>query len=219
MRCVSSSGCQLSQFITTFLSSSEGNIQSSQLLNTHIVKKLKDLEREKDLLWMGLQALEQVREKLCSNLDNDMEVKDKFSQGEMKKVFPDTPTLLLAQIHRVNRTLRNLLCDSRNPTVPATEGTEGHQPSPACSEERTSDLQMIEYNIWTEPGLSDGGKNFARKMRSMVCINIPGDPAPLPLEVGLLLLVNKGPKVPQVIELLDWQDQPDHHGPGTSLTS
>ncbi|XP_059392489.1 uncharacterized protein LOC132125221 isoform X2 [Carassius carassius] len=73
------------------------------------VKKLKDLERERDLLWMGLQALEQV--------------------------FPDTPTLLLAQIHRVNRTLRKLLCDSRNPTIPATEGTEGHQPSPACSEE------------------------------------------------------------------------------------
>lgn len=98
---------------------------------------------------MGLQALEQVREKLCSNLDNDMEVQDKVRKGEMKKVsflyqlvfvflylptytlfnvfsvhqvFPDTPTLLLAQIHRVNRTLRNLLCDSRNPTVPATEG-------------------------------------------------------------------------------------------------
>ncbi|XP_016399705.1 suppressor APC domain-containing protein 1-like [Sinocyclocheilus rhinocerous] len=99
------------------------------------VKTLKDLEREKDLLWMGLQALEQVREKLCSNLDNYMEVQDKFNKGEMKKVFPDTSTLLLAQIHRVNRTLRNLLCDSRNPTVPATEGTEGHRPSPACSEE------------------------------------------------------------------------------------
>lgn len=37
-------------------------------------------------------------------------------------MFPDTSTLLLAQIHRVNRTLRNLLCDSRNPTDPAIEG-------------------------------------------------------------------------------------------------
>lgn len=50
------------------------------------MKKLRDLEREKDLLWMGLQALEQVREKLCSNLDNDMEVQDKVRKGEMKKV-------------------------------------------------------------------------------------------------------------------------------------
>ncbi|CAM4734436.1 unnamed protein product [Leuciscus chuanchicus] len=70
------------------------------------VKKLKDLEREKDLLWMGLHALEQVRERLCS------------SKKEIQE-FPDTPTLLLAQIHRVNRALRNLLCDSRNPTNPA----------------------------------------------------------------------------------------------------
>ncbi len=35
---------------------------------------------------MGLQALEQVREKLCSNLDNDIEVQDKVRKGEMKKV-------------------------------------------------------------------------------------------------------------------------------------
>lgn len=105
------------------------------------MKKLKDLEREKDLLWMGLQALEQLREKLCFNLEDDM---DKFKKGEsrevsfmyecvclyllvfnvfsMHQVFPDTPTLLLAQIHRVNKSLRNLLCDSRNLTVSATEG-------------------------------------------------------------------------------------------------
>ncbi|XP_016358417.1 suppressor APC domain-containing protein 1-like isoform X2 [Sinocyclocheilus anshuiensis] len=99
------------------------------------VKKMKDLEREKDFLWIGLQALEQVREKLCSNLEDNMEVQDQFKKGDMRKVFPDPPTLLLAQIHRVNRTLRNLLCDSRNPTDPAIEGTEGHQPSPTCSEE------------------------------------------------------------------------------------
>ncbi|ROL44608.1 Serine/threonine-protein kinase pim-2 [Anabarilius grahami] len=39
----------------------------------------------------------------------------------------------------------------------------------------------------------------------------PGHPAPLPLEVGLLTLVNRGPKVPEIIELLDWQDQPDQY--------
>ncbi|KAK9972174.1 hypothetical protein ABG768_025499 [Culter alburnus] len=43
----------------------------------------------------------------------------------------------------------------------------------------------------------------------MKYINIPGHPAPLPLEVGLLILANRGPKVPEIIELLDWQDQPD----------
>ncbi|XP_056110230.1 serine/threonine-protein kinase pim-3-like, partial [Rhinichthys klamathensis goyatoka] len=39
----------------------------------------------------------------------------------------------------------------------------------------------------------------------------PGHPAPLPLEVGLLTLVNRGPKVQEIIELLDWQDQPDQY--------
>ncbi|XP_048014133.1 suppressor APC domain-containing protein 1-like [Megalobrama amblycephala] len=88
------------------------------------VKKLKDLEREKDLLWMGLQGLEQVRERFCSNLKDNMDVQENSRKKEMRKAleFPDTPTLLLAQIHRVNRTLRNLLCDSRNPTDPAIEG-------------------------------------------------------------------------------------------------
>ncbi|KAK9952394.1 hypothetical protein ABG768_018236 [Culter alburnus] len=45
----------------------------------------------------------------------------------------------------------------------------------------------------------------------MKYINIPGHPTPLPLEVGLLKLVNTGPKVPEIIELLDWQDQPDQY--------
>ncbi|TRY54525.1 hypothetical protein DNTS_033392 [Danionella cerebrum] len=38
------------------------------------VKKLKDLEREKDLLWMGLQTLEVAREKLCMDLEENVEV-------------------------------------------------------------------------------------------------------------------------------------------------
>ncbi|XP_067303500.1 serine/threonine-protein kinase pim-2-like [Pseudorasbora parva] len=45
----------------------------------------------------------------------------------------------------------------------------------------------------------------------MKYIHIAGHPAPLPLEVGLLILVNNGPKVPEIIELLDWQDQPDQY--------
>ncbi|XP_016336854.1 serine/threonine-protein kinase pim-2-like [Sinocyclocheilus anshuiensis] len=31
-------------------------------------------------------------------------------------------------------------------------------------------------------------------------------PEPLPLEVALLILVNEGPRVPQIIQLLDWKD-------------
>ncbi|KAG1944835.1 serine/threonine-protein kinase pim-2 [Pimephales promelas] len=39
----------------------------------------------------------------------------------------------------------------------------------------------------------------------------PGHPTPVPLEVGLLKYVNRDPKVKEIIELLDWQDQPDQY--------
>ncbi|KAL0181434.1 hypothetical protein M9458_023840, partial [Cirrhinus mrigala] len=39
----------------------------------------------------------------------------------------------------------------------------------------------------------------------------PGHPALLPLEVGLMILVNKGPDAPEIIRLLDWQDQLDRY--------
>lgn len=31
------------------------------------------------------------------------------------------------------------------------------------------------------------------------------------MEIGLTLMANKGPSVPQIIKLLDWQDDPDHY--------
>uniref|UniRef100_A0A8C1JZR7 non-specific serine/threonine protein kinase n=1 Tax=Cyprinus carpio TaxID=7962 RepID=A0A8C1JZR7_CYPCA len=39
----------------------------------------------------------------------------------------------------------------------------------------------------------------------------PGHPKRLPMEIGLTLVANKGPSVPQIIKLLDWQDDPDHY--------
>uniref|UniRef100_A0A673IPK1 Si:ch211-266k8.6 n=1 Tax=Sinocyclocheilus rhinocerous TaxID=307959 RepID=A0A673IPK1_9TELE len=84
------------------------------------VKKMKDLEREKDFLWIGLQALEKVI--YIYFLVSTCLYLLVFNIFSIHQVFPDPPTLLLAQIHRVNRTLRNLLCDSRNPTDPAIEG-------------------------------------------------------------------------------------------------
>ncbi len=37
----------------------------------------------------------------------------------------------------------------------------------------------------------------------------PSSLVTLPLEVGLLLLVNKESRVPEIIQLLDWQDRPE----------
>uniref|UniRef100_A0A671SKQ1 non-specific serine/threonine protein kinase n=1 Tax=Sinocyclocheilus anshuiensis TaxID=1608454 RepID=A0A671SKQ1_9TELE len=41
--------------------------------------------------------------------------------------------------------------------------------------------------------------------------NHPGHPKRLPIEIGLMLMANKGPSVPQIIELLDWEDNTDHY--------
>ncbi|XP_073677419.1 serine/threonine-protein kinase pim-2-like [Garra rufa] len=38
----------------------------------------------------------------------------------------------------------------------------------------------------------------------MKYINTSGHPTPLPLEAGLLILVNREPKAPEIIQLLDW---------------
>ncbi|XP_039511089.1 calcium-dependent protein kinase 25-like isoform X2 [Pimephales promelas] len=60
--------------------------------------------------------------------------------------------------------------------------------------------------------LADGlevAVKFVKKSKSMEYIRIPGHPTPVPLEVGMLKYVNRDPKVKEIIELLDWQDQPD----------
>ncbi|XDV26899.1 hypothetical protein PO909_030521 [Leuciscus waleckii] len=52
---------------------------------------------------------------------------------------------------------------------------------------------------------------FAKKNRNTRRINIPGHPTPLPLEVGLLILVSQDAKVPHIIEMLEWQEQIDQY--------
>ncbi|RXN10856.1 zinc finger protein 143-like [Labeo rohita] len=61
-----------------------------------------------------------------------------------------------------------------------------------------------------EDGLEVAVK-FASKSSTMKYISVPGHPAPIPLEIGLLLLVNMESKVPEIIQLLDWQDQPERY--------
>ncbi|XP_039512026.1 calcium-dependent protein kinase 16-like isoform X2 [Pimephales promelas] len=62
--------------------------------------------------------------------------------------------------------------------------------------------------------LADGlevAVKIVKKSKNMEYIRIPGHPTPVPLEVGLLTAVNRDPKVKEIIELLDWQDQPDQY--------
>ncbi|XP_043088634.1 serine/threonine-protein kinase pim-2-like [Puntigrus tetrazona] len=45
----------------------------------------------------------------------------------------------------------------------------------------------------------------------MKYINIPDHAEPVPLEIGLTVLANNGPSSPHIVELLDWQEFPDHY--------
>ncbi|KAG1952453.1 aurora kinase [Pimephales promelas] len=51
---------------------------------------------------------------------------------------------------------------------------------------------------------------YVTKTEHTECIFIPDHPKPLPKEVALTILASKGPRVPEIIRLLDWQDRPDH---------
>ncbi|XP_056117374.1 serine/threonine-protein kinase pim-2-like [Rhinichthys klamathensis goyatoka] len=42
-------------------------------------------------------------------------------------------------------------------------------------------------------------------------IDIEGYPEPVPQEIGLLILANKGHRVPQIIQLLDWDKEPERY--------
>ncbi|KAL1271503.1 hypothetical protein QQF64_030519 [Cirrhinus molitorella] len=52
---------------------------------------------------------------------------------------------------------------------------------------------------------------IAEKTPNMPYIRVPGHPKRLPMEIGLTLMANQGPSMPQIIKLLDWQDDPDHY--------
>ncbi|XP_073689341.1 serine/threonine-protein kinase pim-1-like [Garra rufa] len=51
---------------------------------------------------------------------------------------------------------------------------------------------------------------YVTKTTNTECIVIPDHPNPLPKEIALTILANKGPSVPEIIRLLDWTDHPDH---------
>ncbi|XP_073691711.1 serine/threonine-protein kinase pim-2-like [Garra rufa] len=51
---------------------------------------------------------------------------------------------------------------------------------------------------------------YVSKTKSTACIFIPDHPNPLPKEIALTILANRGPSVPEIIRLLDWTDHPDH---------
>ncbi|XP_068074283.2 serine/threonine-protein kinase pim-2-like isoform X2 [Danio rerio] len=49
------------------------------------------------------------------------------------------------------------------------------------------------------------------KSSKMKEITVPGYDKPLPTEIALTIMANNGPYVPEIIKLLDWEDNDDHY--------
>ncbi|XP_043118045.1 serine/threonine-protein kinase pim-2-like [Puntigrus tetrazona] len=45
----------------------------------------------------------------------------------------------------------------------------------------------------------------------MSYIRVPGHPEAIPMEIALTLTANKSPRPPEIIKLLDWEDNEDHY--------
>ncbi|XDV27082.1 hypothetical protein PO909_030675, partial [Leuciscus waleckii] len=52
---------------------------------------------------------------------------------------------------------------------------------------------------------------FVQKTPNTKYISTPFHPEPLPLEIALAIISNWGLSCPNIIQVLDWQDDPEHH--------
>ncbi|XP_056312713.1 serine/threonine-protein kinase pim-2-like [Danio aesculapii] len=103
---------------------------------------------------------------------------------------------------------------------------EGEHRKVAWTGKSSDDYIFSHYTIGDELGkggfgvvyegkrLDDGLKvavKYVTKRQDTECITIPDHPNPLPKEIALTILANKGPSDPHIIKLLDWQDHEDHY--------
>ncbi|XP_018974725.2 serine/threonine-protein kinase pim-2-like isoform X1 [Cyprinus carpio] len=51
---------------------------------------------------------------------------------------------------------------------------------------------------------------FSVKSPNTPYIRVPGHPKSIPMEIGLTLMANKIPRAPEIIKILDWEDNEDH---------
>ncbi|KAK2872305.1 hypothetical protein Q8A67_022202 [Cirrhinus molitorella] len=115
--------------------------------------------------------------------------------------------------------------DAPHATVGQTEDTAAPQSSQLQDDETSIEINSRRYEICGHLGeggfgtvyaatrLNDG-LQVAVKFASIwdtEIINIDGCSEPLPLEVALQILANKGPRVEEIIQLLDWQVEPDYY--------
>ncbi|XP_056335158.1 serine/threonine-protein kinase pim-2-like [Danio aesculapii] len=139
-------------------------------------------------------------------------------------VFPVNSVIMALKRKRCSQDTKVYDSYLRTPPTSSTNVAENHSPVGVGEE---IEIQ-IEYRYELGEEIGEGGfgsvyegkrledglevaVKIARKPSNMKYIYIAGHPEPLPLEIGLLILAHRGGKVPEIIELLDWQDQQDYY--------
>ncbi|XP_018585454.1 suppressor APC domain-containing protein 1 [Scleropages formosus] len=75
------------------------------------LRRLKQLEQEKDCLWTGLQVLEQVRSWYRQRLEENRQLQGGAGPRSGQLGRPSRDCLIRSCIQRVNSTLGKLMCD------------------------------------------------------------------------------------------------------------
>ncbi|KAG7455803.1 hypothetical protein MATL_G00244890 [Megalops atlanticus] len=90
----------------------QSSLQSLDALRFFLwLKRLKDLEKEKDCLWAGLQVLEQARLWYQHRLEENRHKQSSAGEAPWAQESPARRCFLRSCIQRVNGSLGNLICD------------------------------------------------------------------------------------------------------------
>ncbi|XP_030632755.1 suppressor APC domain-containing protein 1 [Chanos chanos] len=104
----------------------QNNLHSLDSLRFFLwLKRLRALEREKDLLWTGLQGLEQARLWYQHQLQENTLRQASVWSGNWEQVGGVFSCLLRSRMQRINGSLGSLMCDPCVWSGPAPEETEG----------------------------------------------------------------------------------------------
>ncbi|XP_036374421.1 suppressor APC domain-containing protein 1 [Megalops cyprinoides] len=85
------------------------------------LKRLKDLEKEKDCLWAGLQVLEQARLWYQCRLEENRHKQGSAGEAPWAQESPARRCFLRICMQRVNGSLGDLVCDPAAAAVPYAE--------------------------------------------------------------------------------------------------
>ncbi|RXN28659.1 serine threonine- kinase pim-2-like protein [Labeo rohita] len=175
----------------------------------------KEEERKEDELEVQREDELEVRKEETREEELEVQGEEQRKEEEKKKRkkrFWRLPSFLKAARKHLKR-----ICHGQ------TKEQLTESPSPASS---TNEDIMSRYNLGERLGVGgfgvvyeasrveDGLKVAVKdvmKTHDMEYLTIPDHPKPLPVEIALTLLANKGPSAPEIIKLLDWQEQRDSY--------